>query len=96
MYCDYHHDCNVMKKHCCRCSLKLDVGIQTDFPDKQTNNYKDIDPNILIDLFRKYYSDWYNGRQSIAEAEAILGELRRVGSKTCEQYDIFLGNCLVN
>ena len=59
MYRVHYHDCNVMKKHCCSCSLKSDVGVQT-------NNYKNIDPNILIDLFRKYYSGWCNGEQSIA------------------------------
>ena len=82
-----------MKKHCC--FFKSDVGVQTNFSDKQTNNYKDIDPNTLIELFRKYFSGWYNGEQSIAEAEAILGEIRRVRAITCEQYDIFIGNCFV-
>ena len=52
-------------------------------------------PIFLIELFGKYYSGRYNGDQSIAEAKAILGELRRVETKTCEQYDIFLGNCFV-
>ena len=33
MYCAHYHDCNVMKKHCC--SFKSDVGVQTDFSDKQ-------------------------------------------------------------
>ena len=108
MYCVqkriYYHDCNVMKKHCCSCdlvccmsklSLKSDVGVQTNFSDKQTNIYKNIDPNILIELFGKYYSGCYNGEQSIVEAEAILGELRWVGTITCEQYNKFLGNCFV-
>ena len=44
------------KKNCCSCSLESDVGVQTDFSHKQTNNYKDINHNILIELFRKYYS----------------------------------------
>ena len=95
MYCFQYHNCNIVKKHCCSCSFKSDVGVQTDFSDKQTTNYKDINPNILIELFRKYYSGWYNGEQSIAEAAAILGELRRVEAMTCEQCDIFLGNCFV-
>ena len=104
MYCVHYHNCNVMEKHCCSCnnhdivccSLKSDVGVQTDFSDKQTNNYRNMDPNILIDLFRKYYSGcYYNGEQSIAEAEAILRELRRVRAITCEQYNKFLGNCFV-
>ena len=77
------------KKHCC--SLKSDVGVQTDFSDKQSNNYKDIDPIILLDLFGKYYSGCYNGNQSIAEAEAILGEIIRVEAITCEKYNKFLG-----
>ena len=46
--CVHHHNCNVVKKHCCSCSLLSDVGVQTDFSDKQTNNYKNIDPHILI------------------------------------------------
>ena len=90
------------QKHCCSCnnhdlvccisklSLKLDVGLQTDFSEKQTNNYKNIHPNILIKLFRKYYSVWYNGDQSIVEAKAIIGELRRVEATTRQQYDKFL------
>ena len=82
--------------HCCNCinhnlvcsSLKSDVGVHTDFSDKQTNNYKKIDLLILIELFGKFYSGcYYNGEQSIAEAEAILGELRRVKAITCEQYN---------
>ena len=86
-----------MKKHFCSCNLppKSDVGVQTNFSVKQTTNYKNIDPVILIELFRKYYSGWYNGDQSIAEAEAILGELVRVKAITCEQYNIFFDNCFV-
>ena len=46
MYCVQHH--------CCSCNnLNSDVGVQTNFSEKQTNNYKNIDPNILIALFRK-------------------------------------------
>ena len=108
----YYHD-NVMKKHCCGCKnlelvfyinrlpSKSDVGVQTDFSEKQTNsrkqtkNYKNIDPNILIELFGKYYSGCCNSDQSIAEAEAILGKLRRIGAITCEQYNIIRRNCLV-
>ena len=63
---------------CCisKLSPKSDVGVQTVFSDKQvssrkqTNNCKNIDPNILIELLGKYYSGCYNGDQSIAEAEA--------------------------
>ena len=67
MYSVYYHDCNVMKKHCCSCnnhdlvccmsklSLKSVVGVQTNFSKKQSN-YKNIDPNILIELSGKYYS----------------------------------------
>ena len=95
------------QKHCCSCnnlnlvfcksklSLKWDVGVQADFSDKQTNNYKNIDPNTLLELLRKNYSGWCNDEQSIAEAEAILGELGRVGAITCEQYYKFLGTCFV-
>ena len=74
------------RKHCCSCnnldlvfcisklSLKSDVGVPTDFSEKQTNNSKNIDQHISKELFRKRYSGWYNGEQSIAGAEAILGE----------------------
>ena len=74
------------RKHSCSCnnldlaycisklSLKSDVGVQTDFSDKQTNHYKNIDQNISKEFFRKHYSGWYNGEQSIAGAEVILGE----------------------
>ena len=67
MYCIHHHDCKVMNKQYCSCtsklSLKSDVGVQTNFSDKQINNYKVIDPNILIDHFKKNYSGWCNGEQ---------------------------------
>ena len=83
-----------MKEHCC--SLKSDVGVQTAFSDKQANNYKNIHPINLIELFGKYFSGCYNGDQSIAEAKAILGEVRRVKAITCEQYNIFPCKCFVN
>ena len=79
-----------MGKHCCRCnnhdyvccasrlSFKSDVGVRADFSHKQTNNYKNIDPIILIEIFAKDYSGCYNGDQSLAEAEAILGELGKL------------------
>ena len=82
-----------MKKH--SCSLKSDVGVQTDFSDKQTNKYKNIDPNILIELFGKYYSGCYNGDQSIADAEAILEKLGRIKVITCEKNNKFFCNCFV-
>ena len=99
MYSVYYHDCNVMKKHCCSCnnhdlvcfmsnlSLKSDVDVQTTFPEKQTPNFEEIDPNISIELFRNYYSGCYNGAQSIAEVEAILVEQGRVEAITYEQYN---------
>ena len=93
MYCVHYHDCNVMKKHCC--SLKPDVGVQTNFSDKQTNIYKKIDPNILVELFGKNYSGCYSGDPSITEVKAILGDFGRVKAITCEQYNKFLGNCFV-
>ena len=40
MYCVHYHDCNVMRKHCC--SLKSDVGVQTDFSHKQHQPRKKI------------------------------------------------------
>ena len=100
--CDRSYIDSNCQRHCCSCnnldlvycisklSLKSDVGVQTDFSDKQvsygkqTNDYKNVDPIILIELFGKCYSDCFNGEQSIAEAEAILGELRRVGAITCD------------
>ena len=87
MYCVCYHDCDRSQKHGCSCknldlfccisklSFKSDVRVQTNFSEKQTNNYKNIDPNILIELLGKFFSGWYNGEQSIAEAEAIVGEL---------------------
>ena len=105
--CNRSHIDNIMKKHCCSCnnldlvccisnlSPKTDVGVQTDFSDKQTSIYENIDPNTLIERFGKNYSGCFNGDQSIAEAEDLLGDLGRVRAKTCEQYNIFLDNCFV-
>ena len=75
--------CNNLDLVCCisKLSLKWDVGVQKDFSEKETNFYKNIDPNNLMELFGKKYSGCYNGQQSIAEAEAIVGELTRVGAK---------------
>ena len=70
--------------------------VYKDFSDKQTINYKNIDTLLLIELFGKFCSGcYYNGDQSIAEAVAVLGELRRVKAITCEQYNKFLGNRFV-
>ena len=99
--CNRSHIDNIMKKHCCSCnnldlvccisnlSLKSDVGVQTDFSDKPTNVYENIDPNTLIDYFGNYYCGCYNVDQSIAEAEDLLGELGRVKAITCEEYNNF-------
>ena len=82
-------------------AFNSDVGVQRDFSEKQTssrkqnNNFKNIDPIFLVEHLGNFCSGCYNGDQSIAEAGAILGELGRVGAITCEQYKIFLGNCLV-
>ena len=64
-----------------------------DRTNKQTNKYNNIDPNILIEHFRKNYSGCYNDNESIVEAEAILGELLRVKAITREEYNIFLAYC---
>ena len=69
MYCFkdrfYYQDCERFQKHCCRCnnldhvccksklSLKSDVGVQTDFTDKQTNNYKKHRSKYFDRTFRK-------------------------------------------
>ena len=94
------HGCNFNNLDLVYCisklSLESDVGVQRDFSGKQNTKYKIIDPNILKELSRKYYSVWYNSEQSVAEAEAIKGELRRVGAVICEQYNIFLGISFVN
>ena len=69
MYCFkdrcYYHDCGRFQKPCCRCnnldhvccisklSLKPEVGVQTDFTDKQTNNYKKHRSPYFDRTFRK-------------------------------------------
>ena len=86
---------------CCisKLSIKSDVVLQTDFSDKrdratkQRNHYNNIDPNFLIEYFRKNYCGCCNDNESIVEAKAILGELPRFRAKTREQYNIFLDNC---
>ena len=91
--------CNGYDLTCCmsKWSLESDVGIQTDFSDKQditkkqSNKYKNIDPNILGEIYRKNYSDCCKDGESIVEGKARLADLYRVKEVNWEDYIKFLG-----
>ena len=62
---------------CCisKLSIESDVVIQADFSDKrdratnQRNHYKNTDPNILFEYFRKKSSGCCNDNESIVESK---------------------------
>ena len=97
------HIDNVFKKRCYTCnnhdltccmsklSLKSNGDTQIDFSNKQSNKYKNIDPDILLESYRKHYSGCYNDEESIVEARAILTELYRIDAITWREYTDFLG-----
>ena len=97
------HIDNVMKKRCyssknhdltcCmnKLSLKSKDNTQIDFSNKQSNKYKNIDPDILLEIYRKRYSGCHNDEESIVEAIAILSELYRIDAITWREYIDFLG-----
>ena len=78
---------------CCmsKLSLKSNDNTQIDFSNKQSNKYKNIDPDILLEIYRKHYSGCYKDKESIAEAIAILSELYRIDAITWREYIDFLG-----
>ena len=96
------HIDNVMKKGCysfnnhdltcCmnRLSLKSNDNTQIDFSNKQSNKYKNIDPDILLEIYRKHYSGCHNDKESIVEAIAILSELYRIDAIAWREYIDFL------
>ena len=100
------HIDNLMKKRCCnnyditqhvsKLSLKPNDNSQIDFSNKQdsarkqSNKYNNIDPDILLEIYRKNYSGCYKDKESIVEAKAILSELYRIDAITWKEYIEFL------
>ena len=77
------YSCNNHNPTCCmsKFSRKSNNNTQVDFSNKQdstrkqSNKYENIDPNILLEIYRENYSFCYNDKGSIVEARAILSEL---------------------
>ena len=81
--------CHSSKNHdltCCMNKLSLKSNDNT-----QSNNHRKIDPDILLEIYRKHYSGCYNDKESIVEARAILSELYRINAITWREYIDFLG-----
>ena len=76
------HIDNVMKKDCCSCLskifLKSDVGVQTDFSEKQ-------DYDILIENFKSFWNRRIKTENDFDEIEMILDEFLRVKALTIKQ-----------
>ena len=93
------YSCNNHNLTCCMSKLspKSNGDTQVDFSNKQdstrkqSNQYKNIDPDILLEIYRKNYSGCYNDKESIVEARAILSELYRLDAITWREYIEFLG-----
>ena len=58
--------------------------------EKNIDKYKNINPNFLIENYRKTYSGPYNDKESNVEVKAILAELYRVKAVTWGEYFISL------
>ena len=77
-------------------SLKSNDNTQIDFSNKQdntrkqSNKYNNIDPDILLEIYRKKYSGCNKDKESIVEARAILSELYRIDAITWREYIEFL------
>ena len=61
--------------------------------EKNIDRYKNTDPFILLEIYRKSYSAPYNDKESIVEAKALLAEIYRFRAITCGEYIDFLGKC---
>ena len=85
-----------MKKHCCSCvnkiSLKSDVGIQTDFPEK-LDTVIDADPNMLVEKFKNFLDKPFKTEIDFDEVEMILDEFSRIKAITIKQYKNIRQNC---
>ena len=90
------HIDNVMKKHCCSCvsklSLKSDVGIQTDFSEK-LDTVIGVDPDILIEKFKSFWSKPFKTENDFDEVEMILDEFLRIKLITIKQYNNIRHKC---
>ena len=91
--------CNNHDLTCCMSKLspKSNDNTQVDFSNKQystrkqSNKYENIDPDILLEIYRKNYSGCYNDKESTVEARAISSELYRIDAITWREYIEFLG-----
>ena len=93
------YSCNNHNPTCCMSKLSLksndntpvDFSNKQDFTRKQSNKYENIDPDILLEIYRKKYSGCYNDKGSTIEARAILSELYRLDAIIWREYIEFLG-----
>ena len=85
--CCNNHD---ISQHVSKLSLKPNDKTQIDFSSKQNNKYNNIDPDILLEIYRKNYSGCCKDKESIVEARAILSELYRIDAITWREYIEFL------
>ena len=85
-----------MKKHCCSCvnkiSLKSDVGIQTDFPEK-LYTLIDADPNMLVEKFKNFWDKPFKTGNDFDEVEMILDEFLRIKAMIIKQYNKIPQKC---
>ena len=57
--------------------------------NKKKNIYenKNVDPHLLLKLYRERYGVGYFDSKSIVDGKATLDELRRVRAISCENYN---------
>ena len=90
------HIDNIIKKRCyvtnnCDLTCCMNKLSLKSNDNNQSNKHKNIDPDILLEIYRKHYSGCYNDKESIVEAKAIISELYRIDAITGREYIDFLG-----
>ena len=74
-------------------SIKTDFSNKLDRIRKQSNKFNNIDPDILLDIYRKHYSGCYNDKESNVEGKALLSELYRIDAITWRENIEFVSKC---
>ena len=82
-----------------RRKITIDISVRYIPESEQTKGksivkYENVDPLTLFIVFIKNYDTRCYTDESIAKAEALLDELRRVRAISSEQYEIYLGICI--
>ena len=80
---------NRTRKKTDECSVKF-IQKSEQAKEKNFDKYINIDPDILIVKFRMFYTGNYCDSESIAEAKAIIREIRRVEGITWEEFIFYL------